>query len=51
MSRILIVMSISHPRLRSFTKKTSPKGPAGLAAWVGMVHYVCPELRASRMLE
>jgi hypothetical protein len=48
---MLIVMSISHPRLWSFTKKTSLKDPAGLAAKVGMVHYVCPELRASRMLE
>jgi hypothetical protein len=48
---MLIVMSISHPKLRSFSLKVSLRSPAELAAWVGMVHYVCPELRASRMLE
>jgi hypothetical protein len=35
-----IVMSISHPRLRFLSMKTSLKIPAGLAAWMGMVHYI-----------
>jgi hypothetical protein len=33
-------MSISHPRLRSFSLKASLRTPAALAAWVGMVHYI-----------
>ena len=37
---MLIVMSISHPRLRSFSLEASLRTPAALAAWVGMVHYI-----------
>jgi hypothetical protein len=37
---MLIVMSISHPRLRSFSLEASLKNPAALAAKVGMVHYI-----------
>ncbi len=40
MPSMLIVMSISHPRLRSFSLKRSLKTPAALAARVGVVHYI-----------
>ena len=37
---MLIVMSIPHPRLRSFSLEPSLKTPAALAARVGVVHYI-----------
>jgi hypothetical protein len=44
MPGMLIVMSISHPKLRSFSLKASLRTPAALATWLGMVHYISTQI-------